>query len=154
MAGRGCTIVVEVLGASGGRTENQRIYLPVALHSPLQVLREQLHDVTSIRPEDQVLILCDLSDAERNSDVMLTGRDHLSLRQCGIENGSVLTLHALGMNAENKQVSTAVNQNNSKEKQSKTEEAAVHVLQTPITAAQANHRYCQPIHIIGKSMNF
>jgi hypothetical protein len=73
----------------------------VALHSPLEVLRDQLESLTNIPVADQVLILCNLSDPERNSDVLLRGRDHMSLRDCGIRNNSVLTLHALGQQAQN-----------------------------------------------------
>ena len=97
MAGRGVLIRIEVIG---GATSGI-ISLPVALHSPLEVLREQLQELTNIPIADQVLILCNLEDRERNSDVLLDGRDHLSLRQCGISNGSFLTLHPLGQHAQN-----------------------------------------------------
>jgi hypothetical protein len=97
MAGRGVTIRIQVLRGA----ETHEISLPVALHSPLEVLRDQLESLTNIHLHDQVLILCNLSDAERNSDVLLSGRDHMSLRDCGIRNNSVLTLHALGQQAQN-----------------------------------------------------
>jgi hypothetical protein len=114
--------------------------LPVALHSPLEVLRDQLANYTGISRGDQVrakfvffsslfappppfarllpalcffltfkalliyrttslqfLILCDLTDPDRNHDVSLQGKDFMSLRECGIRNGSTLTIHPVGM---------------------------------------------------------
>lgn len=144
MAGRGCTILVKLLGGSNGTEETEDISLPVALHSPLLVFKEQLQTVVSIAPAAQVLILCDLTDPERNSDILLTGRDHLSLHDCGIRNGSILTLHALGMSAESKQKmmreafssnlkQVAANNDNKPQRE-------VLTLETKISAAQANHR--------------
>lgn len=103
MAGRGCTITIKVLGGAADHDQNDDISLPVALHSPLHVLKEELEGIIAIQPHDQVLILCDLSDPDRNSDVLLAGRDDMTLLECGIRNGSVLTLHALGMPAEIRQ---------------------------------------------------
>ena len=86
MAGRGCTITIKLLGSLGpGSVED--ISLPVALHSPLIVLKQELAEFVAIRPADQVLILCDLSDPDRNSDVLLTGRDDFTLSECGVRNG-------------------------------------------------------------------
>ena len=76
MAGRGAVITVELLGEEGN---TEALHLPVALHSPLQVLKEQLEQLTSIPIRDQVLILCDLTDVERNNDVLLEGRGMVSL---------------------------------------------------------------------------
>jgi len=92
MAGRGCTITVQVLQTSN---EVENLTLQVALHTPLSVLKEQLEDATGITVDTQILILCDLGDVDRNSDILLE-RLELTLRQCGIENDSVLTLHRLG----------------------------------------------------------
>ena len=103
MANRGCTVCITILGGSSGDGKNEEISLPVALHSPLSVLKEQLQDLTDIAIADQVMILCDMTDVERNNDQLLEGRDYMSLRDCGIRNGAVLTLHALGMSAERKQ---------------------------------------------------
>lgn len=141
MAGRGCTITVTVLGGSGSHTENQNISLPVALHSPLEVLKDQLEDITQIQPGDQVLILLDPSDPDGNSDVMLTGREYMSLRQCGIQNGSTLTLHALGMSAERQQkrAGGVDCKNEGANSLSNTQESE-HILSTRVTAAQADHR--------------
>ena len=141
MAGRGCTINVSVIGwtSASGTSDNQEISLPVALHSPLEILREQLQDLTNIQIRDQILILCDLTDTERNSDVLLQGRDHLTLRQCGIKDGSYLTLHALGVNAE-KTMKAKHFMSDEKEKE-QTNENPTTLLSTPITAAQANHSY-------------
>ena len=142
MAGRGCTILIKLLGGSNGNAETEDISLPVALHSPLMVLKEQLHTVVSIAPSDQVLILCDLTDPERNSDILLTGRDHSSLHDCGIQNGSVLTLHALGLSAERKQkmMQEAFASNIIVNNENNIPQREVFCLDTPITAAQANHR--------------
>ncbi len=144
MAGRGCTILIKLLGGANGVGETEDISLPVALHSPLIVLKEQLQTVVSIAPVDQVLILCDLTDPERNSDVLLTGRDHVALVDCGIQNGSVLTLHALGLSAERKQkMMLEAFSSNIKDSPANNcmPERQVFSLDTPISAAQANHRY-------------
>lgn len=140
MAGRGCTITIKVLGGSTGNGEVEDLSLPVALHSPLQVLKEQLMDIIGIPTEDQVLILCDLSDPDRNSDRLLNGRDFDTLRACGIRNGSTLTLHALGISAEQKQKLTKDAMAGKVPVKSPNDKPR-HVLSTPITAAEANHRY-------------
>lgn len=137
MAGRGCTIVIKVLGGANGEIEN--LSLPVALHSPLEVLKDQLHAVIGIAPNEQVLILCDLSDPERNSDVLLTGRDFMSLRDCNIRNGSVLTLHASSLSAERKQ--KLLHDEILAHEAAHVSSKPVYSLDTPITAAEANHRF-------------
>lgn len=139
MSGRGCIITVKLLGGLNGTsdTETEELTLPVALHSPLSVLREQLHQIVSIAPTDQVLILCDLSDPDRNSDLLLVGRDHMTLNECGFQNGSILTLHALGLSAEKKQrlliaaFAEKVNEKNPN----------IQVLHTDISPADADHRF-------------
>lgn len=136
----GCSIRVEVLGGASGNGQSEELSLPVALHSPLEVLREQLEGLTNIRIQDQVLILCDLRDPERNSDVLLTGRDHMTLRDCGIRNGAVLTLHALGLTAERK-MSILNEAKQKKEHVIPVDVEPIYMLTTPITAAQANHSY-------------
>ena len=100
------------------------------------MLKEQLHSLTRIAICDQVLILCDLSDTERNSDKILQGLDDLTLRECNIKADSFLTLHALGVKAEAEQNSklSADETDISKKKDN------VVTLDTPITAAQADHR--------------
>ncbi len=70
MAGRGVNIIVKVLGQG----ESGEMQLPVALHTPLEVLRVQLAQYTGIGVLDQMLILCDLSDPDRNKDVSLQGK--------------------------------------------------------------------------------
>lgn len=145
MANRGCTVCITVLGGSGGGNENEDLSLPVALHSPLSVLKEQLEDLTDIATADQILILCDLTDVERNNDKLLEGRDYMSLRECGIRNGAVMTLHALGMSAERKQ---KMQKEAMKKKLADTvveeavsEQDKKHQLHTRITAARADHSY-------------
>jgi len=140
MAGRGCSIVIEVLGGSSSNDSVEELRLPVALHSPLEVLKEQLEQLVGISMESQVLILLDLTDPERNHDLLLIGRDHESLRNCGIKNGSVLTLHALGLTAERKQKLTkdAINKkiplvNTTTEK--------IYSLITPIGPKEADHSF-------------
>ena len=101
MAGRGCVIHIKILSTGNNDQQpTEEISLPVALHSPLEILRDEIERLTNIERNDQVLILCDFTDLERNSDVLLDGRDSLSLRDCGIKNNSILTLHALGVSAE------------------------------------------------------
>lgn len=138
MAGRGCTITVKLLGTGHDSNEAEDISLPVALHSPLAILREQLAPISGIPPSDQILILCDLSDPDRNSDILLVGRDHMSLRQIGIVNGSLLTLHPLGMTAEMKQkiMKTAF----ANQKKLEIYDRKVYSLDTDITPADADHR--------------
>lgn len=140
MAGRGCTITIKILGGSSGNDENEDMSLPVAFHSPLIVLREQLADLVGIPLTQQVLILCDLTDVERNHDRLLTGLDHSSLQACGIESGSVLTLHALSMSAERKQKMAREALSNLNRKVD-ADERPSYTLDTEITAANANHRY-------------
>lgn len=145
MSGRGCTISIQLLGKVGSDEEIEELSLPVALHSPLEVLKEQLESYTGIPFSQQILVLLDLSDSERNSDVLLVDKDHMSLRNCGIRNGSILTLHPLGMSAEE-------NYRMTKEALSKKKlrnlmvlkentNAVVHKLNTPISAASADHSY-------------
>ncbi|KAJ1380155.1 hypothetical protein B484DRAFT_412139 [Ochromonadaceae sp. CCMP2298] len=140
MAGRGCTIVVKVLGGSTGAGEIEELSLPVALHSPLQVLKEQLTEIVGIPVGDQVLILCDLSDPDRNSDVLLVGRDFMTLRSCGIKSGTTLTLHALGVTAEEKQRMTMDALAKKVEVVDPNEKPRL-TLATETTAAAADHSY-------------
>mmetsp|Transcript_1550 Transcript_1550/g.2162 ORF Transcript_1550/g.2162 Transcript_1550/m.2162 type:complete len:553 (-) Transcript_1550:1301-2959(-) len=154
MSGRGCTITVQVIGgcrapdsaatlgvSDSNRTEN--LSLPVALHSPLSVLKEQLQSLTGIPFADQILILCNLSDPERNSDRLLQGLDFCSLRECGLTSGSFITLHALGLSAERQQEITMLAHANEihKKCKEKDESSPIRTLYTAITAAQANHSY-------------
>eukprot|EP01035_Chromulina_nebulosa_P035963 gene35963-48374_t len=140
MAGRGCSIVIEVLGGSTSNDSVEELRLPVALHSPLEVLKEQLEQLVGISTESQVLILLDLTDPERNHDVLLIGRDHESLRHCDIKNGSVLTLHALGLTAERKQKLTkdAIYK---KTPLVDTNTEKTHSLITPIGPKEADHSF-------------
>lgn len=94
MAGRGCNITVQVLRDDG---QVEDISLPVALHTPLFVLKGQLGDMVGMPVETQVLILCDMSDPDRNSDQLLEN-DDLVLRECGVRDGSILSLHRIGAN--------------------------------------------------------
>lgn len=141
MAGRGCTITVKVIGSCGSSDGVEDIRLPVALHSPLEVLRQQLEDLVGISLRDQVLILLDLSDPERNHDVLLVGRDHQSLRACGIRNNSVLSLHALGLSAETRQkmIRAALLKAGSHKNDSQLEE--ITSLSTYTEARQADHSF-------------
>ena len=111
--------------------------LPVALHSPLSVLKEQLASITAISVQEQVLILCDLSDKDRNNDRLL--HEDICLRECGIEDGSFLTLHSLGMDRDRKNQITAEALRKLQEK--KVVDTRIQTVSTPITAAQANHSY-------------
>jgi hypothetical protein len=142
MSGRGCTILIKLFGSTESGSGVEDISLPVAIHSPLLVLKEQLHTLVSIAPVNQVLILCNLLDPDRNSDLLLTGRDHESLRSCGIRNGSVLTLHALGLSAERQQSLTIAAFASPKRLLHHNLNPA-HVLSTSISAQEADHRYIQ-----------
>lgn len=142
MSGRGCSITISLLG-SGGNVEDIR--LPVALHSPLLVLKQQLQTLVGIEVNNQVLILLDLTDPNRNNDLLLLGRDHASLRECGIKFDSTLTLHALGINAEKKQAALRDKLFESLHKAHVSKvlrpQEVVHTIQTSITAADADHSY-------------
>ena len=96
MAGRGVTISIQVLNTEGNASE---MSLPVALHSPLEVLQAQLFHLTKIPVEKQVLILCDMTDPDRNNDTLLNR--NTTLRYLGIKNGSVLTLHSISLEETN-----------------------------------------------------
>tara|TARA_B110000208_G_C11767024_1_gene429030 strand:- start:489 stop:1208 length:720 start_codon:yes stop_codon:yes gene_type:complete len=88
MAGRGCSITVQL------DHPRRDLNLTVALHAPLYVLKQQLARASNIRESNQVIILLDLSDPMRNSDVMLEPEcDRFSLREIGICEGSTLSLH-------------------------------------------------------------
>ena len=151
MAGRGCTVCVTILGGSDSKNsdrdsndKNEELSLPVALHSPLSVLKEQLEELTGIATTDQVLILCDLSDIERNNDKLLEGRDYMTLRECGIRNGCVMTLHALGLSAERyaaERKSKMQKLSADGDKICVREEDKTRTLETKITAARADHSY-------------
>ena len=132
MANRGCTITVSLLDSDGAT-----MTLPVALHSPLSVLKDQLASITSISVQEQVLILCDLSDKDRNNDRLL--QEDISLRECAIEDGAFLTLHSLGMDKERKNQITADALKKLQEKQVVDE--SIKTVETAITAAEANHSY-------------
>lgn len=97
MSGRGCTICIQITKDTREGNCYEEIYLPVALHSPLSVLKQQLETYTHIAFQNQVLILQDLSDPERNNDRLISELNSLTLSQCGIRNNSVLTLHPLGV---------------------------------------------------------
>jgi hypothetical protein len=139
MAGRGCSITIKLLGIGEG---SEDISLPVAMHSPLAVLKQQLAQFSGIAPADQVLILCDLSDPDRNSDVLLIGRDHMTLLQCGIRMGALLTLHPLGITTEMKQklLKNAFNQ-----KKQEVYERPVYSLESSVSCAEADHRLSFPL---------
>lgn len=146
MAGRGCTVCITILGGTDSKSStNEELSLPVALHSPLSVLKEQLEELTGIAAADQVVILCDLSDVERNNDKLLEGRDYMSLGDCGIKDGAVMTLHALGLSAER----YAAERKLKMQKITKETTEQLHVkeedkkrtLETRVTAAGADHSY-------------
>jgi hypothetical protein len=64
----------------------------------VEVLLEQLGNISKIPVEQQVLILLNLDDPDRNTDrvIDLEAAGHRSLREIGIVNNAVLTLHSLG----------------------------------------------------------
>lgn len=110
----------------------------VALHTPLEVLRGQLEEQTGYSPDSQVLILCDLSDKDRNNDHVLDNQyDHYSLYDCNIREGSVLSLHPVGTtisSSENEdEIYLGASVSSSQQE--------THTISTPITAAQADHSY-------------
>ena len=136
MAGRGCVITVQVLG--NGSNNNHDISLPVALHSPLEVLKTQLGSLTGIPIQIQVLILCDLSDPERNNDKELSGLDSISLREIGIKNNSFLTLHGVGLTSSRTELLNAALK---KKLESNPIDTDSEVLMTNIQPKDANHSY-------------
>lgn len=142
MAGRGCNIRIEIIQRSLNENKREEISLTVALHSPLQVLKQQLETLTNIKTVDQVLILCDLSDLERNSDRLISHADDLTLRECGIYNDCLITLHAMGLQTLPNNSLNSLNLKKKEENElQKKKEDTKYVLNTPVTAAQANHSY-------------
>lgn len=145
MSGRGAVVTVQLINPtalSGGGM--QEMALPVALHSPLMVFKEQLSACTGIMPSGQVLILCDLSDPDRNSDVHLdSSYDSMTLRDCRFQNNSVFTLHALGLSNERAQQLQAEAQAKKMEAELAAEQANKHsiMLRTPVTSARADHSF-------------
>jgi len=135
MAGRGCVITVQVLGSLNN---NHDISLPVALHSPLEVLKQQLASLTGIPIQIQVLILCDLTDPERNNDKELSGLDSISLRDLGIKNNSFLTLHGVGLTSSRTELLNAALK---KKLETNPIDTDSKVLMTTIQPAEANHSY-------------
>jgi hypothetical protein len=101
--------------------------------SPLHVLRDHLQEITGITPPSQVLILCDLTDPDRNRDILLSGRDYESLFDCGIRDESFLTLHQLG--------NIRPNQNQERNVVPIDDGPDVYLISTPIAPAQADHSY-------------
>ena len=120
------------------------MYLPIALHSPLSVLKDQLFQSTGISPEVQVIILLDLTDPDGNRNQLLNGQEHLNLRDIGIRNNSVLTLHPLGITAEQqkRKFDEATEKKNLVKKNAKSAEVkTTTTLNTPVTSAAADHSY-------------
>jgi hypothetical protein len=113
-------------------------FLILLAFSPLHVLRDHLREITGITSPSQVLILCDLTDPDRNRDVLLTAgtHDYQSLFECGIRDGSLLTLHPIGISRQIQRNQEANNQQVNEE-----EESDVYSVVTSITPAQADHSY-------------
>jgi hypothetical protein len=101
-------------------------------------LRDHLSEITGITSPSQVLILCDLTDPDRNRDVLLTGsHDYQSLFECGIRDGSFLTLHPIGISRQLQRNQEEANSQRAIEE----EEIDVYSVATTITPAQADHSY-------------
>lgn len=115
--------------------------LYVALHTPLEVLRGQLEEQTGFIPNEQVLILCDLADRDRNSDQLLDEKyNHCSLYDCNIREGSTLSLHPMSISASDSPAECGHDENTTEDSQ-RAAQLETHTLATPITAAQADHSY-------------
>ena len=150
MAGRGVSVIVQLLNPSILKSEEgkddkvKELSLPVALHSPLVIFKERLCEVTGIDPSGQVLILLDLSDPDRNNDKHLDdAHDNMTLRDCGIVNGSICSLHALGISSERAQtlMKDALIELEEKKMQEEIARKGSVVVNTSVTAAQADHSF-------------
>jgi hypothetical protein len=131
MSGRGCTLHFEITKHSG---ETNNVDVSVAAHSPLIVLKERLEELSDILIADQAIILCDLSDRDRNNDRLLSTTDDMkSLVECGIVDGSHLTLHPIGKSLKRSSSSQSSSVENTSQE--------VHYAPTPISPAQADHSY-------------
>ena len=139
MSGRGAVITIRLLRDAVANDTVEEISLPVALHSRLEILKEELLHQTGIPIETQVLILLDLSDRDRNNDKVLT-ENEVSLKACGIKNGSVLSLHALGLENERQSLAYTLSLN-SNDKQSSEKEETIHILETRVAPKDADHSY-------------
>ena len=114
----------------------EEMVLPVALHSPLFVLMEQLEDLSGIPAASQILILCDLTDPDRNNDVVLTRRNNDTLLDIGVRDGSYLTLHRLQPGRR-----TEPDHRGDQSNPTSPLLPDYHLLHTPIRAADADHSY-------------
>lgn len=93
-----------------------------------------------IAPEAQVLILCDLSDRDRNRDQLLDGKyDHYSLYDCNIREGSILSLHPIGASSNKTEEEEGAEKASADS--SCVPEVESHIISTPVSAAQADHSY-------------
>jgi hypothetical protein len=132
MSGRGCNIEVCVTKQN---LETEIINLSVAVHSPLEVLQDRLSELTGIDVENQVLILCDLTDADRNNDQLLENSGNQTLSAIGIGEGSYLTLHS------RIQVSANPTSTYEVQKTQTLNESDIFCLKTRISPKQADHSY-------------
>jgi hypothetical protein len=146
---RGVSVTVQLLDPTtrqrdSGSESMQEMRLPVAMHSPLVVFKDRLNTVTGIPPEAQVLILLDLSDPDRNNDKHLDdAHDLITLRDIGIVDGSILSLHALGIGAERAQLlmkESAIAKRHNEELQEIARKGST-VLQTKVSAKEADHSF-------------
>ena len=140
MSGRGAVITIRLLRDALVKDTVEEISLPVALHSPLEILKDELLHQTGIPIETQVLILLDLTDKDRNNDKVLN-ENEVSLKACGIKNGSVLSLHALGIENEMQSLAYTLSLNRNVLSSSSEKEETIHVLETRVAPKNADHSY-------------
>ncbi len=141
MAGRGCTVTVRISRVVDEELVVDEITLPIALHSPLHVLKIMLQNISGISAEAQVLILCDLTDPDRNNDVHLEdSMDDSTLFQCGLREDSTLTLHSSGIGVP-RNATNFRGKKNTAIVPVVTDRRPLKLITTRIAPGEANHSY-------------
>ena len=114
-----------------------------------QMLALKLNDLgQTLPPSEQVIILLDLSDPDRNHDVELED-DYATLREHGVIQGSVLSVHALcASDGRDHLMQEAGNMSIPKFVEEMRQEDLT-TLVTPIGPAEADHSYNGIIFDIG-----
>jgi len=140
MSGRGVSFTVRLEGLHD-------IPVDAALHTALGIFKQMLEQQLRRRghhfpSEQQVLILLDLSDPDRNHDTELRD-DEVTLRQHGIRQGSVISLHLLGSAPALARAAQDVSSTSPSQQRQLQAAAAGEPtrLWTPVLPAQADHSY-------------
>lgn len=116
MAGRGSVIYIKLLGDLAQLFTAEDIPYEVAMHTPLHVFKDQLAARFKVPTPDQVLQLCDRRILDGSKDILLNGKDGLTLQSCGIREGSLLSLHSLNIMSISKDSTSSSSKKENKSK--------------------------------------